>query len=623
MTGEAGPAEVALSPPPASAIGRAARGLEHGLLLAALIAAAALPLADTIGRPFGLHVPAGADYLHQLVLWLAFLGGLVATRERRHLTLSTAELLGETSVVRRAGRVLAAAVSAATVAILTYAAAGLVLANREEGRRLLGGVPEWVLELVMPAALGLMTLRFAFGASKGWAGRLAALAAIPLAFALGLVPEQFASATWPTVVLILAALVLGTPVFVAMGAFSLFFFFREGLPVTAVSAEVYRLISSPTLPAIPLLTACGYVLAESRASSRLLRFFRSLLGWMPGGLAVMVTAVCALFTTFTGGSGVTIIAVGGLVYPILREDGYPESFSVGLVTVAGSLGLLFPPSLPVILYSVVAGTREHNVPADSLFLAGFLPGILMILMVAAYAVRTGIRHHVPRHAFSGRAVLAATWEAKWELVLPFFVVGLFASGRASMVETAAAALAYAVVVECFLTRDLHLWRTLPGVLVRSSILTGAVLILLSSAMGITSYVVDAQIPDQLASWVRTHIHSEILFLLALNALLLVVGSLVEIYAAIIALAPLVVPIGAAFGVQPIHLGVIFLANLEAGFLCPPFGLNLFLSSSRFGKPLTRVTAYALPFLLIMVAAVLLITYVPALSIGVLKALGKL
>ena len=245
-----------------------------------------------------------------------------------------------------------------------------------------------------------------------------------------------------------------------MGALSLFFFFRDGIPVTAVTAEVYRLIASPTLPAIPLLTACGYVLAESGASMRLLRFFRALLGWMPGGLAVIVTAVCALFTTFTGGSGITVIAVGGLVYPMLREDGYPEGFSLGLVTAAGSLGLLFPPSLPVILYSVVAGTRDHNVPADSLYLAGLLPGLLMVAMVAAYAVRTGHALGIARTAFSGREVLAATWVAKWELGLPLFVITLFASGRASMVETAAAALVYAMVVECFVTRDLHPLRTL-------------------------------------------------------------------------------------------------------------------------------------------------------------------
>jgi C4-dicarboxylate transporter DctM subunit len=620
--GGGGTADGALSAPPSSAVGRAVRRLEHGFLVVALLAAAFLPLADTLGRPFGVHVPAGADYLQQVVLWLAFLGGLVATREQRHLSLSTAELFGE-GKVRRAGRVLAGAVSAATVSVLTYAAVGLVIANRQEGRTLLGGTPVWILELVMPVALGLMALRFAGGASKGWLGRVIALAAVPLAFALGLVPDRMASAGWPAAVLILTALVLGTPVFVAMAALALFFFFRDGLPVTAVTAEVYRLISSPTLPAIPLLTACGYVLAESDASLRLLRFFKSLLGWVPGGLAVIVIAVCALFTTFTGGSGITVIAIGGLVLPMLLKDGYPEDFALGLVTAAGSLGLLFPPSLPVILYSVVAGTREHNVPADALYLAGLLPGIVMTAMVAAYAVRRGQTLGIPRQDFSLSEVARATWEAKWELSLPVFVVGLFMTGRTSMVETAALAFVYAIAVECFVTRDLHVFRTLPTALVKSSVLAGSVLILVSAAMGITSYIVDAQIPDTLVTWVQAHVESRWVFLLALNGLLIVVGCLVDIFSAIVVLAPLLVPMATAFGVHPIHLGVIFLSNLELGYLTPPVGLNLYLAASRFNKPLTTVVRTVLPFLLIMAVAVLLITYVPQMSIGVLKAFGRL
>jgi C4-dicarboxylate transporter DctM subunit len=615
-------ASAGLSPLPASAPGRALRHVENGFLIFALLAAALLPLADTVGRPFGFAVPAGAEYLQQVVLWLAFLGGLLATREHRHLSLSTAELFGE-GRVRRFGRLLAASVSAATVGILTYAAVGLVLANREEGRTLMGGVPVWLLELIMPVTLGLMALRFALGASRGWGGRVVALAAVPAAFALGLLPDRMVSLGWPMAALVLVALVLGTPVFVAMAALALFFFFRDGIPVTAVTAEVYRLISSPTLPAVPLLTACGYVLAESNASLRLLRFFKSLLGWMPGGLAVIVIAVCALFTTFTGGSGITVIAIGGLVLPMLLAEGYPERFSLGLVTAAGSLGLLFPPSLPVILYSVVAGTREQNVPADSLYLAGVVPGTLMIAMVAAYAVRRGQALRIPRQAFSGREVLAALWEAKWELAIPVFVVTLFLTGKASLVETAAAAFVFAMFVEVVITRDLHVFRGLPVALVKSSVLAGAVLILLSAAMGITSYIVDAQIPDALVTWVRTHIESRWVFLLALNGLLIVVGCLVDIFSAIVVLAPLLVPMAVAFEVNPVHLGVIFLSNLELGYLTPPVGLNLFLAASRFDKPLTVIFRCVLPFLLIMAAAVLLITYVPDLSLGLLKLTGRL
>ena len=399
-----------------------------------------------------------------------------------------------------------------------------------------------------------------------------------------------------------------------MGGLALLLFWKDAVPVAAVSAEVYRLIASPTLPAIPLLTAAGYILAEGGASTRLVRFFRALFGWMPGGLAVMVAAVCALFTTFTGGSGVTIIALGGLVYPILRDDGYPEGFSLGLVTAAGSLGLLFPPSLPVILYSVVA-----SVPADSLYIAGLVPGLPArrpdggVGHPAGAPARRGGPHSGP--ASQLRELAASFWQAKWELALPVLVIVLFATGFASMVEASAAACAYAAVVECFVTRDIHPFRQLPGVLVKAGALMGAVLILLSVAMGLTSWLVDAQVPTALLDWVKTHVSSPLVFLLVLNVILLVLGSVLEIYSAIVILAPLVAPMGAAFGIDPIHLGVIFLANLELGFLFPPVGLNLFLSSSRFGVPLPKLYRHVVPFLLILGAGVLLITYVPAMSVG--------
>jgi tripartite ATP-independent transporter DctM subunit len=302
---------------------------------------------------------------------------------------------------------------------------------------------------------------------------------------------------------------------------------------------------------------------------------------------------------------------------MLREDGYSEGFSLGLVTAAGSLGLLFPPSQPVILYSVVAGSREMSVPADALYLAGLLPGLLLVVLVAAYGVHVGRRSATSRQTFSWSELGRSAWAAKWELALPVFVIGLFTSGLASMVETAAAALLFAIVVECVLTRDLHLFRGLPGALVRSSVLTGAVLILLASAMGLTSYLVDAQVPDQLLAWVERHIESRVVFLLALNVILLALGSVLEIYSAIIILAPLVAPLGLAFGVDPIHLGVIFLANLELGFLFPPVGLNLFLSSSRFGKRLPELYRHVVPFLIILGAGVLLITYLPWLSTALL------
>ncbi|HUK14441.1 MAG TPA: TRAP transporter large permease subunit [Thermoanaerobaculaceae bacterium] len=592
--------------------------LERGALVAAFLLATLIPLANAIGRPLGgLHVPGSAIWLQQLTIWLAFLGGLYAVREGKHLTLSTAELLGAEGAGRRAAHIFSSSVAAAVVAVLAFGAFGVVMADRQGGEAFPLGLPVWVSEIVMPLALALMAARFADRASSGWRGKAVALGAVGAAFCLALLPRPAGIGFLVLEAAIVVAVLLGAPVFVAMAGSALLLFFAESTPVSAVPAEIYRLIGSPTLPAIPLLTACGYVLAESRAAHRLVRFFRALFGFMPGGIAVLVAGVCALFTTFTGGSGITIIALGGLVYPILREEGYPAGFSLGLVTAAGSLGLLFPPSLPVILYSVVA-----NVPADLLYLAGVVPGVLLVALVAAYGIAVGKRAGSKTTPFSWREIALASWGAKWELSIPVVVVGLFASGLASLVEASAAAAAYAMVIECFITRDIHPVRDLPRVLLKGAALVGGVLILLASAMGLTSYLVDAQVPTRLLAAVQAHVHSQTAFLLVLNLFLLVLGSVLEIYSAIVILTPLVVPLGAAFGVDPVHLGVIFLANLELGFLFPPVGLNLFLSSSRFGTPMPRLYRHVVPFLLILALGVLLVTYVPAISVGVLRLFGK-
>ncbi len=595
---------------------------EQGILVVTLALATILPLIDMVGRPLGgFHLVATSEYVQQLTLWLAFVGAMAATSQAKHLTLSTSEFFGE-GVWRQISRLISYAVAAAVVGILAYASAQVVAANRLEPKILPIGIPEWVSEIIMPIAMGVMAMQFIWNSSDKWWGRAVALASVGGAFALGLLSPEHAQHLWPLALLVVLAALLGAPVFVAMGGVALVLFFAEGTPVAAVSAEVYRLVDSPTLPAIPLLTAAGYVLAESAAAERLVRFFRAVFGWMPGGIAVMVAAVCALFTTFTGGSGVTIIALGGLVYPILRKDGYSEGFSLGLVTAAGSLGLLFPPSLPVILYSVVASSREASVPADQLYLAGLLPGLLLVVLTAIYGIVVGRRVARARQEFSWREVGASAWHAKWELLLPVVIIALFVTGTATMLETAAAALAYTVIIECFVTRDIKIFSALPEVLLKAAALMGAVLILLSVAMGLTNYLVDAMIPDAILAWVQAHIESRVVFLLALNVLLLILGSVLEIYSAIIILAPLIAPMGTAFGIDPVHLGVIFLANLEMGFLLPPVGLNLFLSSSRFNQPLTKLYRHVVPFLIITGIGVLLITYLPWMSLGVLEMVGK-
>ncbi|HKQ56366.1 MAG TPA: TRAP transporter large permease subunit [Candidatus Eisenbacteria bacterium] len=593
------------------------RSIEGTVLVVAFLLSMILPLIDALGRPLGgFYLPSSSTYRSQLTLWLAFLGGLLATREGGHLTLSTAEVISHARV-RNAARLFSSSVAAAVCAVLAYSAAGVVAADRQQGEVLAIGVPVWVSECIMPVALALIALRLAWGASERWIGRAIAFGAIAAAFSLGLVPAVGHSLFLPLLALIVLAALVGAPVFVAMGGVALVMFFKDGVPVSAVTGEIYRLMVMPSLPAIPLLTACGYVLAESNAATRLVRFFRALFGWMPGGIAILVAVVCALFTTFTGGSGVTIMALGGLLYPILRDEGYKEDFSLGLVTASGSLGLLLPPSLPVILYAVVA-----SVPPDSLYLAGLVPGILLIVIVALYGMRVGGRVKAKRQPFSLREAAVSGWRAKWELSVPALVIVLFATGLATIVEAAAVAFAYAIIVECFITRDIHPIRGLPGVLLKAGVLCGAVLILLASALGVTSWLVDAEIPNALLGAVRTHIHSPHVFLLVLNIVLLVLGSVLEIYSAIVILAPLVAPIGAAFGIDPVHLGVVFLANLELGFLFPPVGLNLLLSSSRFDKPLPQLYRHVVPFLIILGIGVLLITYLPQMTTGILRLLGK-
>ncbi len=590
---------------------RALKAGGEAVLVALFLLLAAVPLVDFVGRPLsGFHIKGGGTYTQQITFGLAFLGGLLATITRSHLTLSTAGLLAE-GRSRRAAEFLASSAAAMVTAVLAYAAYGVVMAERASGAKLAIGLPQWVSETIMPLALGAMSAVYVARA-PGWKGKLGALVLVGGAFALGLAPPS-GPLVWLLVAVLLLATLFGSPVFAAMSGVALLLFWREATPVSAVTAEIYRLIASPTLPAIPLLTACGFVLAETKAAERLVRFFRALFGFMPGGVAILVAMVCALFTAFTGGSGVTIIALGGLVYPILRQDGYSESFSLGLVTAAGSLGLLFPPSLPVILYSVVA-----NVPADKLFVAGLGPGLLLLALVVVYGITVGRKVQAVRQPFSAKEALAAAWGAKWELSIPVLMVVLFATGWASLLETSAAACLYTIFIATVIHRDLHPLRGLPQAIVKAGSMVGAVLILLACALGFTSYLVDAQVPDALLGSIQAHIESPVVFLLVLNVVLLVLGSVLEIFSAIVILTPLVVPLGTAYGIDPVHLGVIFLANLELGFLFPPVGLNLFLSSSRFEKPMVALYRYVVPFLVILAIGVLLITYLPSLSLVLLR-----
>jgi tripartite ATP-independent transporter DctM subunit len=413
--------------------------------------------------------------------------------------------------------------------------------------------------------------------------------------------------TWLVTAVVLALALLGAPIFALMGGLALWLFHAADISSTAVIIELYRLATLPALIAIPLFTFAGYVLAESGAPKRLVALAEALFGWLPGGVAMSALLATALFTAFTGASGVTIIALGGLIYPLLRRQGYPEGFSLGLVTTTGSLGLLFPPSLPIILYALVG-----KVSIDRLFAAAAVPGLLLLVILGAYAMLVASRHGVPRVPFSWAAVRRAARAAAWEIPLPFLIIGGIYSGQFTASEAAAIMAFYVVTVEIFVYRDLGL-RDLPRTVRRSMLLVGAILIVLGTAMGLTNYLIDAEVPAKLFGFLHVHLSSQWAFLAALNVFLLVV-NMVEIFSAIIIVVPIIVPVAMQYGIDPIHLGALFLLNLEIGYMTPPLGLNLFLSNRRFNKRLPDLYRATLPFWAMLLVALALVTYLPRLSL---------
>lgn len=418
------------------------------------------------------------------------------------------------------------------------------------------------------------------------------------------------------IIMILCA-VCGAPLFVFFGGLALLLFWSVGIDTSAVIIEMYRMASAPTLVAIPLFTFAGYLMAESKTPQRLVNLSRAFFGWMPGGTAIVALIACAFFTAFTGASGITIIALGGLLYPILIKERYNERFSLGLLTTSGSLGLLFPPSLPLILYGLIA-----RVNVDELFLAGIIPGLLLILLLSIYSIRAGFVSKVEREPFCLTTIKKALCEAIWIIPLPIIILGGIYGGIFTASEAAAVTVVYVLIVELFIYRDLKLFSDVPRIAANSMILVGGVLVILGCAMGLTNYVVDAQVPAKMIEFMRGHIHSKYTFLILLNLCMLAVGCLMDIFSAIIVVVPLILPIAQEFGVHPVHLGIIFLTNLEIGYSTPPVGLNLFISSYRLKKPIPELCRSALPFLAILIIALMIITYVPDMSLALVRLLGR-
>jgi tripartite ATP-independent transporter DctM subunit len=569
----------------------------------ALTLMALLPIAEMISRQFRLPgIPGSTVVVQHLTLWIAFLGAALAARHGRLLALSANTFLPE----RWAGsvRIFVSAVGAAIAMCLAWAAFLFVNAERLDGGKLTPLLPRWVAEAAMPAGFLCVALGIVWHAAPSARGRLLAALGLCVPCVFGLLPAPHSAVMLTAgIAAVLIAALLGLPIFATLGGIALMLFWNEGVPVAAVPVETYRLVASPVLPSIPLFTFAGYLLVEGGANLRLLRVYQALLGWMPGGLAITTAVVCAVFTW--AGSGVTILALGGILLPMLVKARYPENFSIGLINASGSLGLLFPPSLPVILYGVYART-----PIDRLFVGGFLPGLLMVTLVSGWGVHQAVRNRVERTRFSAAEAAQALWIAKWELAVPAIVlIGLF-GGFGTLVEAGAITVVYIFFVECLVYKGFSARRDYARVAKECVTVVGGVLLIIGVAVGFTNFLVDAQLPGLLIAWTQAHIHSKYAFLMLLNVVLLIKGSFMDVFSAIIVMVPLIAPIAAAFGIEPVQLGVIFLANLELGYLTPPVGMNLCLSAYRFRRPMSSVYRATLPFYLILLAGVLLITYVP-------------
>ncbi len=594
---------------------------ENTLSVLALSLMVLLPVIEMAARAVHWNGITGSPvFVQHLTLWVGFLGGALAARSGRLLALSSGTFLPEKW--KHWVTVFTALILAAVCACLASASWTFVQSEKEASSELIPGVPKWLIIMIMPVGFAVIGLRAIWmaGGPEGlrgrWVDRCIAFLGLLLPVVLGYgFPNGNPLVFDLGVAIMFASALLGLPIFAVFGGFALLLFWNSATPVASVPVEMYRLVASPLLPSIPLFTLAGYFMIEGGATRRLLRVFTALFSWMPGGLALVTVVICAVFTW--AGSGLTILSLGGLLVPMLIRTRYPENFSIGLLTASGSLGLLFPTSVPAILYCVYSQT-----PIDKLFIGGIIPLLLMVSMVAAVGIRQGIKSNAVRDPFVPREALSAMWEAKWELMLPvIMVIGIF-GGFGTLTEAAALTAFAAFVVEAFVYRDLSIRRDFDKVFVECATIVGGILLIMGVALGFTNYLIDASIPTRIIEWVQANVHSKYLFLFILNIALLVVGALMDVFAAILVVVPLLKPLAAAYAIDPVQMGIIFIANLELGYLHPPVGLNLFLAAYRFKKPMTTIMWATLPFLLILFISVLLITYIPWMTTAPLRWFGK-
>ena len=571
------------------------------------------PIFQILGRYISFFsIPASQEIVQHMTLWIGFIGAVIAARSNKLLSV-VREPVFDSSAKVIWPKFFVHFFSLSIVFVLSISYLKIIQIGFQYPDYIAPYIPTWFAQAIIPVGLILIWYQMIITSSTDLRYRVL-LTVISIIPTIILYFWQFPLANplllWIKVLFAISLVAFGLPIFILLASLSIFFFLSEPSEwatnydlISTISDSAYRIVVSPTLAAIPIFTLAGYILAESNISKRLIRFFKASLGWLPGSTVLIVVLLCAFFTALTGGSGVTILALGAILYPILIHDGYSKQFSLGIITTAGSLGLLFPPSLPAIIYSVTAGINPLE-----LFKQALIPAIFLMSIMFFYGL-----YKRPKSKTVERFVFKDVFEtakiAKWEIAIPLLIILSLFSGFATLVESAALLVLYVLTVELYIFRDIS-FKNLPKIIINCSTLIGGVLIILGFAMGFTGYLVDAQIPLKILNYVQSTISSKIIFLLALNILLLFVGCLMDVFSAIIVVVPLIAPLATYFGVDPFHLAIIFISNLELGYITPPVGMNLYLSSYRFEKDMPAIYRATLPFFFIRFLGVILITYIP-------------
>ncbi|GHU65239.1 TRAP transporter subunit DctM [Spirochaetia bacterium] len=611
--------------------------LEKWICFGALGLLALVPVLEALIRPLNAAIPASRAIMTHLFLVVGLFAAMITTKSKEHIFIAITQYI-KNEKLKTILAISAHIVTAFVASVLVWNSISFI--KYSLSGRLIGVIPDRVFGLVIPLGFAVIALRFAWQTPvkrfKGLPfiaillGTICALPAIVKLFWGFEPPEPFFS--WvntaydaafyikvPVILLLIVVALSGTPIFAVIGGIALIMLQSAGGEPEAAPIQIYSALTDADIIAIPLFTLTGFFLSESKAGERLVNTFKSLFSWIPGGMIIATVVICAFFTSFTGASGVTILALGGILYTILTEKSkYPERFSIGLLTSVGGIGLLFPPSLPIILVGSTTNsilhfmglTIEKNIV--HFFLGAMIPGIIMVLAMIAFAIIGARKIKIPVEPFELKKAGIAIKESILEILLPVILIGGYFSGILSLVEVSAVSVLYVFIVEVLINRDIAI-KDLGKVFFKAVPIIGGVLAILAMAKALSYAIIDSQVPENFAAWMQGAVSSKFIFLLLLNLALLVVGCLMDIFSAILVVLPLIVPLGYAYGIDPIHLGIIFITNLEVGFLTPPVGMNLFLASYRFQKPFVQICRYVFPFLLIQLIVVLLITYIPFLS----------